>query len=192
MGNNANIFAGTQAAGSDGTGFSWFAATGSTAPTDSTTALAAAWRNAGLISDNGLTVKFNESSKTVKAFGSTVTQRVLVTDDTFTFDIEFLENNQYSKAVFARLPITSITPTVGTGAFSVTYGVYVRQLYAAVFDAIDGTNHLRYYAPSVEVTARKDIQLSNGNPMTMGITLTAYPNSSGVAIQEYNLMAALG
>lgn len=192
MGNNANFFSLTQAGGADGTGLAWFAPPGSTAPTDGVTGLAAAWRNTGMISDNGLVQKFSESSKTIKAAGSTAIQRVLVTDDTFTFDLEFLENNQYSKAIFARKDINSITPGVGTGAFSVAYGLYTRQLYAAVFDMMDGTSHIRLYCSSVEVTNRKDITYANGSVSSYGVTVTAYPNSSGVAVQEYNIMPALG
>lgn len=192
MGNNANILAGTTAAGSDGTGLAWFAPTGSTAPTDATTALAAAWRNAGMIDDNGATLKLSESSKTIKAYGSTAIQRTLVTDDTYTFDLTFLETNQYSQAVYHRLGITSISPTVGTGAFAVTDGTYSRQLYAMILDTIDGTNHVRIYCPQVEVTDRKDVQFQSGNPITWGVTLTAYPNSSGVAIQYYYVVSALG
>jgi hypothetical protein len=94
--------------------------------------------------------------------------------------------------VFHRLPITSITPGVGVGNFAVTTGNYVRQLYAAVFDMIDGTNHVRAYCPSIEVTGRSDVKFSNGNETAYPLTLTAYPNSSGIAIQWYYLMSALG
>jgi hypothetical protein len=137
-------------------------------------------------------VKFNESQKKIKGYGSPIVQRVLTTDVETTFDLAFLETNQYSMAVFNRQPITSITPVVGTGAFSFTTGNYVRQLYAAVFDMVDGTNHIRAYCPSVEVTGRSDAKFSNGNETEWGVTMTAYPNSSGVAIQWYVLMSALG
>lgn len=192
MGDNRNIFAGTQAAGADGTGLAWFAPTGSTAPTDATTALAAAWKNAGMITDKGLTQKFSENSKAIRAFGSTAIQRTLVTDDTYTFDIEFLETNARSQEIYFRLPLNSITPGTGTGAFSLTTGTYTRQLYAAVFDLIDGTNHIRAYCPTVEVTGRSDTQFSAGQEATWGVTLTAYPNSSGVATQYFYIMSALG
>lgn len=192
MGNNLNIFAGEGAGGADGTGLAWFAPTGSTAPTDATTTLDAAFRNAGMITEDGVTAKFNESSKKVKAFGSQQTQRTLVTDSESTFDLAFLEQNQYSLAIFFRKAIGSITPTVGTGAFSLTSGAYVRQLYAAVFDVIDGTNHLRAYCPSCEVTNRNDVKISNGNENTWPVTITAYPNSSGVAVQWFFVMSALG
>ncbi len=192
MANNANIFAGLTAAGADGMGLAWFANTGTTAPTDSTTGLNAGFKNAGMITEDGLTVKFSESQKKIKGYGSPQVQRVLTTDVETSFDLAFLETNQYSQAVFHRLAITSITPGVGVGNFSVTTGNYTRQLYAAVFDMVDGTNHIRAYCPSVEVTGRSDVKFSNGNEATWPVTLTAYPNSSGVAIQWYMLMAATG
>lgn len=192
MGNNQNILAGTGAAGSDGTGLAWFAPTGSTAPTDATTALAAAWKNAGMITDNGLTGKVNTSSKDVKAYGSLQIQRKIITDSSLQFDIAFLETNQYSQAIYWGLSLSAISPTVGTGAFNFTFGTYTRQLFAAVFDIIDGTNRLRYYCPSVEVTDRKDFQVGNGQEISWGVTLTAYPNSSGVALQQYDVVPALG
>ncbi len=192
MANNQNIFAGITAAGADGMGLAWFANTGSTAPTDSTTALNAAFKNAGMITEDGLTVKFSESQKKIKGYGSPQVQRVLTTDVETTFDIAFLEQQAVSMAVFHRLPVTSIVPTVGTGAFSATTGNYNRQLYAAVFDMIDGTNHVRAYCPSVEVTGRSDVKFSNGNETSWAVSMTAYPSASGVAIQWYYLMSALG
>lgn len=191
MANSANIFSGITAAGADGMGLAWFANTGSTAPTNSTAGLDAAFKNTGMITEDGLTVKFAESQKKIKGYGSPQVQRVLTTDVETSFDFVFLETNQYSMAVFHRLPITSITPTPGTGAFSATTGNYTRQQYAAVFDMIDGTNHIRAYCPAVEVTSRSDVKFSNGNETTWPVSCTAYPNTSGVAIQWYFLMSAL-
>lgn len=192
MGDNRNIVAGTGAAGADGTGLAWFAPTGSTAPTDATTALAAAWRNAGMITEDGLSVKLDTSSKKIKAYGSTQVQRTLVNDSSVSFTISMLETNAVSQAVYWGLDLTTISPTVGTGAFSLAYGVYTRRLYAAVFDLIDGTTRMRYYAPQVEVTDRQDIKISNGNEVSYGVTLTAYPNTSGVALQMYDIVPSLG
>lgn len=192
MGNNANIFSFTSAAGADGTGLMWVADLGATAPTDSTSGLPAAYRNVGMITDDGLTAKFSESKKNIKAAGSTAVQRTLVTDVEYGFDINFLEQNQYSMAVFFRQTINSITPGVGVGNFSLTTGTYTRRQYAIVFDMIDGTNHVRAYCPNAEVTDRKDVKFSNANEAPWGISVTAYPNTSGVATQWFFLMSALG
>ena len=181
-----NIYAGTQAAGADGTKLAWFAALGSTAPTDSTTALTAAWFDCGLITEDGFTSKAATSSKDIKAFGSTAVQRTLITDQKYTFEMAFLEVNRYSMAVYHRLPIASITPT--GGAFSVTQGTYSRQQYAMILDTIDGANHIRYYCPNVEVTDLGDNKLSNGEAAEWAITVTAYPNSSGIAVQKFFLV----
>ena len=192
MGNNANILVGTSGAGSDGTGLAWFAVTGSTAPTDATTGLAAAWKNAGLISEDGLTEKVNTSSKDVKAYGSIQIQRKIITDANVTFNIAFLENNPRAIELYYGIAFNTLSPTVGTGAFSYTFGAYTRQLVAGVFDVIDGTSHKRIYCPQLEVTDRQDVKYATTDPAMYGVTFTAYPNTSGVAVQVYEIIAALG
>lgn len=192
MGDNRNLLAGTGAAGSDGTGLAWFATTGSTAPTDATTSLAAAFKNAGLITENGLSGKVNTSSKDIKAYGSVQIQRKIITDSSLSFDIEFLETNARTQELYWGIQFGTLSPTVGTGAFSFTFGTYTRQLVAGVFDVIDGTNHVRMYCPQLEVTDRKDFQIGNGQEISWGVTFTAYPNSSGVTMQSFDIIPALG
>lgn len=191
MGDNRNLLAGTSAAGSDGTGLSWFAISGSTAPTDATTALAAAWKNAGLITEDGLTGKINTSAKDIKAYGSTQIQRRIITDTSVTFGLTFLETNARTQELYWGLAFNSLSPTVGTGAFNFTFGTYSRQLVAGVFDIIDGTNHMRVYCPQLEVTDRADFKVGNGQEISWGVTFTAYP-LNGVAVQVYDIVPALG
>lgn len=193
MGDNRLILAGTGAAGADGTGLAWFAPTGSTAPTDATAALAAAWKNGGMITEDGLTVSINTSSNDVKAYGSVQIQRKIITESSLTFQLSFLEaGNPRAKELYWGLALNSISPGVGTGTMSYTFGTYTRQLVAGVFDVIDGTNRMRYYCPQLEVTGRGDFQVSNGNPMNYNVTFTAYPNTSGVTMQAYEVVPVLG
>lgn len=191
MGDANNLLVATSAAGADGTGLAWFATVGTTAPTDAVTALNAGFKDSGLISEDGVTLALNETSKKIKAYGSQNTQRTVVTDQETTFALKFLEVNEVSSAVFHRKAIGSITPTVSTGAFSVTTGTYSRVLYAAVFDVVDGTNHIRMYCPSCEVTNRDNIQFSNGNEIPWGVTITAYP-VAGTSIAWYYAVPNLG
>lgn len=192
MGDNANILVGQSAGGSDGTGLIWFGATGTTAPTDATTALNAGFLNAGMISEDGITVSFSENSNQIRAYGTMAVQRTVVTEQEYTFSFRFLETNEVSVAVYHRKALTAIVPAGGTGAFSLTDGTYARQLYTAVVEVVDGSNKLRMYMPSVEVTNRGDFEISAGNPMGREVTLTAYPNSSGVAIQYFYAIPNLG
>ena len=193
MGDNRLIGAGISAAGSDGTGLSWFGVTGSTAPTDATTALVAAYKNAGLISEDGLTVAISTSSNDVKAYGSTQIQRRIITDTSLTFQLSFLETlNPRAIELYWGLAFNTLSPGVGTGTFSYTFGTYTRQQVAGVFDIIDGSNRIRYYAPLLEVTDRGDFQVSKGQAMSFNCTFTAYPNTSGVALQGYEVVPVLG
>jgi hypothetical protein len=192
MANNALILAGINGTGADATGLLWMAVTGSTAPTDTGTALAAAWKNMGGITEDGATIKQNVSNKKIKIYGSTATQRTIITDQEYTVQVAFAETNARSQEVYFRQALNSITPGVGTGAFSLTVGSQGRQLYAAVIDVVDGSNRLRYYMPSVEATDFGDLKIANSEAIAYGVTLTAYPNTSGVAIQVFEAIPALG
>lgn len=192
MGNNANLLVGTGAGGSDGLGLAWFADFGATAPTDAGTALNAAFKDTGLISEEGLSLALSETVKKIKAYGSLLAQRSVVTDQDTTWKTKFLESNQYSLAVFHRKAISGgISPGAGTGAFSVTTGSYTERFYAAVFEIVDGSNKIRAYCPRLSVTNRDDLQVGNGNEISYGVELTAY-QVSGVAIYWYYVVPSLG
>ncbi len=192
MGNNSLMMVGTGAGGSDGLGLAWAADFGATAPTDATTALNASFKNTGLISEEGMSLSLSETTKKIKAYGSLLAQRTVLTDQDTTFKMKFLESNPYSLAVFHRKAIAGgISPTVGTGAFTISTGSFAARYYAFVWDILDGSNIIRAYAPKVEVTNRDDIQIGNGNEIGYGVELTAY-QVSGVAIYWYYVIPALG
>lgn len=192
MADNRGMIAGTGATGVDGLGLVWMAATGSTAPTDATTALAAAWRNMGGQTEAGVTIKQSTSTTKKKFYGSPAVQRTLITDQEYIVDAIFAEVNARSMEVFWRKALNSITPAVTTGAFSVTAGTYVRQLYALVVDMVDGTNRIRYYLPSVECTSQGDQKIANSQTLEFPVSLSAYPDVSGNAIYTYFALPYLG
>jgi hypothetical protein len=72
-----------------------------------------------------------------------------------------------------------------------TEGAHRTQKYAAVFEIVDGNNHLRAFCPSVEVTDRADLSVTAGSEISYGVTLTAYPGTDGVAVHWFYLLAAL-
>lgn len=192
MADNRLLLAGTGASGADGLGLVWMAATGSTAPTDATSALAAAWKNMGGQTEAGITINQSTTTTKLKFYGSPSVQRTLVTDQETTIDIVMSETSARTQELYWRKAIGSITPTAVTGAFSTTGGTYTRQLYAAVFDIVDGTNHIRCYCPQVEVTGQQAVKVANSASIDWGVTLSAYPDTSGNFIYTYYAIPALG
>lgn len=192
MANNLNLLAGTAASGVDGLGLVWMAPTGSTAPTDSVTALAAAWKNMGGIAESGVTIHQSTTTTKLKFYGSPAVQRTLVTDQEYTVDVTFGEVNARVMEVFFRRALNSITPTAVSGAFATTAGTYTRQLYALVIDMVDGVNHMRFYMPQVEVTSQGDVKIANSAELSFAVTLSAYPDTSGNAMYPFGQMPSLG
>lgn len=191
MANSSNMIVGTGAAGSDSLGLTWWAPTGTTAPTDESGALNAAFKDGGGISEEGITIAMTESVKKIKFYGSPLAQRSVITDQETTFEMKFMEANPVSLAVYWRKALGAITPAVSTGKFAITHGTYNVQFYSAVFDVVDGVNRMRYYCPKVEVTNRSNLVIGNGNEVSWGCTITAYP-VAGVAIQQYYAIPSLG
>jgi hypothetical protein len=147
------------------------------------------WLSAGLITEDGATEDSKEASKEVRAFGLQTSVRKIVTSSDITVKLAMLETNKVTAAIRARLPLGSIT--VSNGAFLVREGHFRTERYAMVIHAVDGLNVQRTYYPSVEVTERDSKQIKNGEVVARGVTLTAYPDSSGWASYEYNLISGL-
>lgn len=70
-----------------------------------------------------------------------------------------------------------------------TTGIVDRRSF--VFDVIEGTNHIRFYLPMAEVTNRKNPTYTTGALTEYGVTITAYPNNAGVAVQRQYLLDAI-
>lgn len=67
----------------------------------------------------------------------------------------------------------------------------VRDLRAMTFDIITGTNHIRFYCPQAEVTNVASTAYTFDNPITYDVTITAYANSSGIAVKRDWLLDAV-
>jgi hypothetical protein len=142
--------------------------------------------DAGWITEDGLTRAVDVNTNEVNAYGSAVPVRIIKTTRTVTFTIGFLESNPVSLAIYHELPLAGpkalvVDPTDKTLYF--TEGRARTQLYAGVFDIVDGDNQIRALVPQLEVTGQEDFSAQPGSAITYGVTFTAYPGSDGVAIQ---------
>lgn len=194
MAANSNlILAGV--AGQGGTpSLAWFAPTGTAAPTDASTALAAAYLDAGWCDQSGITVNSATSTTDIAGFGTYSAVRTLTTKVDQTAKVIMLETNTVSLAVYNRLPLTGTgapTVTAVTGAASVSTGQARVQRYAVVFDTTDGLNKLRIYCPQVEVSNQDPLTVSQGAPVQYGVELKTYPDGSGNSAYFYYVLNAL-
>jgi hypothetical protein len=187
------ILAGVGASGTGGTSLSWWAPLGTTTPTSATASLDAAFRDGGLITEDGLSRGVEEESTNVGAYGLFVPARTLVTSSTITFTLAFLESNPTALSIYHRLPLTGdgSLSVAADGGFDFAEGASRSRRYTAVFDLVDGDNHVRAVCPSVEVTDRTELQIQAGQPVTYGVTCTAYAGSDGTAVHWYYLLDAL-
>jgi hypothetical protein len=189
--NASAILAGISGGGTGGTGLQFIATTGTALPTSSTATLNVAFRDMGLISENGLEDAVNESSTDVNAYGLATVARTIIKSSKTTFKITYLESNSHVVEVYERLAIDSVS-VASDGSYSVTRGPLRRVRYATVFDVVDGTDHLRMVCPVVEVTNRDSRAIKAGEAIEYGVEYTAYPDSTGVAVYSYYKVAALG
>ncbi len=171
-------------------GLASFAPVGTVMPTSATASLNVAFRDAGVISEDGLKKTAAVEATDVRGFGFTGPVRTLKTTRKTTFELTMMETNTTSLEVYNELALGSITVGVG-GEIDFTEGEARTQKYAMVVDMIDGVNHMRGVARTVEVTNAKEMEIKAGVPVTWGVTMTAYPGSDGVAIHWYLVIPAL-
>lgn len=157
-----------------------------------TAIIPASFKDAGFCDQTGLNVKASDTSKDVTAFGSYFPLRTIITQSKKTFDLIFEETNHTTLEIYHRLPLGSTGTAAADGFISgVVDGPPVVQQYAGIFDVVDGTNHLRAYAPYLQNTTIGDLNIPFGEAVKRPVTLTAYPDSNGNAIYWYPVVTAL-
>lgn len=167
------------------TGNIYVAPTGSTAPTDAKTALDAAFKPLGYLSEDGISVNPSQvDTSSITAWQNSAEVRKTVTSIENTVEFTMIETNKatlefYGSAVFAD------------GNKSWKFGGAGLGRKALVIDWIDGTSEHRLYVPQAEVTSRGTIELKNGSPVGYNVTVSAYPDSSlgNLPFQEFTEVA---
>lgn len=172
----------------------WFAPEGSTAPTNGSTPLDAAFLSPGVCGTDGFTLTPETNSQDVGGFGVLGPVRTITTSEKTTGKVVMLQSNVTSLAVYHRLPLTGAgAPTVNTttGEIATTDGVSRTQRYALAVTAVDGLNLIRTFCPSVEVTNRDAFQIGAAKEVAYGVEMTCYPDASGLAVYQWTVVDAL-
>lgn len=188
------IIAPTAAGGATSTELAWVAPTSVTAPTDAHTPLtyvSASWEGMGYVKgDDGVTIAADEAAQEFKAFAMSTPVRVVNTKSSDKLTIVFMETNLAVLDVYNRLALGTTT-TNASGDWSVSRGTVPTQRYAFCIDAVDGSNYMRYFYPSVEVVERGERKIADGTQIEYRVVLQAYPDSTGEFVYEYGRTPSL-
>lgn len=161
------------------TGAVHYAPAGTTLPTDATTALPAAFLEAGFIDDNGLTRSHSTSTNDIQAWQNSAVVRTVVSKDTLTFKFAMLETNPVTQQIYYGAP-----PDAATGAVAGKGGQGIRGVW--VFDVIDGDKLERIVVPDGQVTAWDDIAYKSTDATVYGVTVTGYPDAADNSDYKYS------
>lgn len=153
---------------------------GTTAPTDASTALPAAWKAFGLLSDDdGISESRDEDSDDKYAYGN-ILIRTVRSKHKRQIKVTVLEDNA---TVFGILNPGS-TAVTATTVTTRTVKVPGSDIGAYLFEAHDGTINKRKCIPRGEVVEVGDEQWTDSDLVARELTINIYPDSTGVLYYE--------
>lgn len=158
---------------------------GTTAPTDFG-AWAAPMKDAGYISNDGITEARGQDRQSFVPWQSASPIRTQVTGATKTFQATLWETNLTTVSLYYGVKPEAMTVTPGTGGAPdvVAFSEPERpsqDLRCFGIDVIDGVYARRIFLPNAEVTDTGDIVYKSDTLIGYNVTITAYP-SNGVSV----------
>lgn len=161
----------------------WVAPTGTTLPTDASTALDQAFKNMGYISEDGLKKSIEKSSEDIKAWGGDVVASPQ-SEFSDSFSAKFIEalNVELLKTIYGS---ENVTGSLETG-ITVKVNSKENEQMAMVVDMIaTGNVDYRIVIPFAKITELEETEYVDGSPIGYGTKIKAFPDSTGNNHYEY-------
>ena len=178
MANSTLVVAGKPKVG----GAIWSAPLGTALPTDATTALNAAFKDLGYVSDDGLTNELTTDTEEIKAWGGdTVLTAQTGTSDTFTYKLIESLNIEVLKEVYGA---SNVTGTLATG-IKISVNSKEKIDHVIVVETAVRDKFKRIVLPTAKIKEMAEITYVDGNPVGYEVTVQALPDSSGNTHYEY-------
>jgi hypothetical protein len=156
---------------------------GTTLPTDTSTALDAAFKSLGFVSEDGVTNSNSMETDDIKEWGgATVLSLQTSKDDTFQFTLIEALNADVLKTVYGA---SNVTGTLATGLTIKANADDPAQYSWVVEMVLRGGVAKRIVIPAASITELGDIAYTTNDAIGYEVTLTATPDSAGNTHYEY-------
>lgn len=150
---------------------------GSTAPADLTSAWDPAWVDLGYLNDDGVEMEYGTDVEDIMAWQSLSPVRRVLTSVELTLAFTAIELR--ASAVTLYFPDSTITEVTADTVFKLDIPSAPGSAEMAFgFEWIDGDITNRVVIPRGEVTDRESVNFQRGEPVGLGMTVSAYASSS--------------
>jgi hypothetical protein len=151
------------------TGDASVAPEGTALPTDTTTALNAAFEAVGYISEDGVSQSISEDITDLKAWQNGDVVRKIQTSHDLTYAFTMIETSDVTLETFYGNYAAGVVQIDGEQLDHKSW----------VLDVEDGDDDLRIVIPDGQITERGDIVYQNGDAVGYPVTITCFPDGSG-------------
>lgn len=148
----------------------YVAPTGTAAPVDTSTALNAAFKGLGYVSEDGVTENVERSTDDIIAWQNATTVRTVITDAKVTYEFTLIQTNV---DVVEFVTGASVTQSVPHGTYTMVAAATGGQ-QSFVFHIVDGAEIKRIYIAEAELSERGETVYASGEAIGYECVVTAY------------------
>jgi hypothetical protein len=151
------------------TGGAFVAPEGTTLPTNTSTALNAAFEEVGYIHEDGVTQAIGSDITDIRAWQNADVVRKIQTSHDLTYQLTMIETSDTTLAAYYG--------NYAAGAVEINGDQPPHKSW--VIEVADGDDDVRIVIPDGQITERGDIVYQNGDAVGYPITITCFPDGSG-------------